>query len=81
MNRIECQPLNILHADKPTSATVKLIRAVVGLPVNILKVAYVWQKRADQRRQLSEMNTRLLRDMGLSEDAARQEYSKPFWLP
>jgi len=81
MIRTECQSINTLHADTFTNIVAKLLRSVGELPVNLLKAAYVWQRRADQRRQLSELSDHQLRDMGISRQAARREYSKPFWLP
>ncbi len=81
MTRTECQSLNSLHADTFTSTVAKLLRSVGELPVNLLKQGYIWQHRADQRRQLSEITDHQLRDMGISREAARREYTKPFWLP
>ncbi|MBB4285487.1 DUF1127 domain-containing protein [Roseospira goensis] len=41
----------------------------------------VWRRRACTRRQLRNMDERLLRDIGLSRELARDEGDKPFWLP
>lgn len=38
-----------------------------------------WQNRAAERRQLLEMDDRLLQDMGISRADAFKEASKPFW--
>jgi len=38
-----------------------------------------WRERTKQRRQLLELNDRLLRDIGIDRINAVQEGSKPFW--
>jgi uncharacterized protein YjiS (DUF1127 family) len=38
-----------------------------------------WQGRAMERRHLMELDTRLLRDAGLTQADAAAEYAKPFW--
>jgi uncharacterized protein YjiS (DUF1127 family) len=81
MIRTEIHSLNSLHADTFITAIVKQVRAFGEFPVNMLKAAYLWQQRSDQRRQLSELSDNQLRDMGISREVARLEYTKPFWLP
>lgn len=39
-----------------------------------------WQDRANQRYRLSELNSHLLRDIGLSQRDVGSEVRKPFWL-
>jgi len=38
-----------------------------------------WVDVARSRRQLSELDPRLLRDIGLTREAALKEAEKPFW--
>ncbi len=38
-----------------------------------------WHGRVAQRRQLSELNERLLNDIGVTRIDAYRESSKPFW--
>jgi uncharacterized protein YjiS (DUF1127 family) len=38
-----------------------------------------WERRARERQELATIEPRLLRDMGIPEDAARREARKPFW--
>ena len=39
----------------------------------------LWQQRAYNRRQLALLDSRLLIDVGLTEEQRCQEISKPFW--
>ena len=39
----------------------------------------LWHRRARQRRQLSMLDDRLFRDMGVRALDARKESRKPFW--
>ena len=42
-------------------------------------VILVWHRRARQRRHLSELDARLLDDIGVGRAAALAEAAKPFW--
>lgn len=42
-------------------------------------LAMLWLERAASRRALRDLDARLLRDIGLDREAARQEAHKPFW--
>jgi uncharacterized protein YjiS (DUF1127 family) len=39
----------------------------------------LWRQRTDIRRRLAELDTRSLRDIGVSPAAAAYESGKPFW--
>jgi len=47
----------------------------------MLNALFTWQTRANERRQLNQLDPRLLADMGLTQDAVTQEIAKPFWRP
>jgi len=66
--------------ENATQALVKPLRFVVELPARLLKIAYAWQIRADQRHRLAEYTGHQLRDIGLTREDARNEYTKPFWI-
>ncbi|SBW01940.1 hypothetical protein KL86APRO_11512 [uncultured Alphaproteobacteria bacterium] len=38
-----------------------------------------WERRAEQRRDLAELDDRALRDIGRSRAEAAEEAAKPFW--
>jgi len=81
MIKTDIHSLSSLYGDQIVRALMTQLRNVGEFPVNLLKIAYIWQGRADQRRQLEELTAHQLRDMGISREAARREYTKPFWLP
>lgn len=56
-----------------------LLAALVRVPQAVLELALVWQERARLRRKLSELDDRLLRDIGLSRADIEPEVRKPFW--
>ncbi len=39
----------------------------------------LWRQRTEMRRRLAEMDSRSLRDIGISPAAAAYESGKPFW--
>ncbi len=39
----------------------------------------LWQRRADQRRALAQLDDRMLLDLGLSRSEVAVELRKPFW--
>ena len=46
-----------------------------------VRVVWFWMERSRQRRALTELDDRLLRDIGLTRDEARREGANPFWKP
>lgn len=64
-------------AAKPVRALAKVRRFVV----KCLQIIVVWQDRVEQRHALSELNERMLKDIGVSNVDAYKEARKPFWLP
>lgn len=50
------------------------------LPDRALKALYIWQKRIRDRRHLSQLDDRLLVDMGLDRAYIDREAGKRFWL-
>ena len=45
----------------------------------LVKTTQTWQRRRTDRSQLSGMDTRLLRDIGIDQMQAEREARKPFW--
>ena len=52
-----------------------------SLVLQTMNTVLEWNRRNRQRRHLSTLNDRFLRDMGISGAQARAEFSKPFWRP
>jgi uncharacterized protein YjiS (DUF1127 family) len=45
-----------------------------------LALLHCWRDRAEQRRNLAQMGSRMVwRDLGLSDAELRREVNKPFW--
>lgn len=40
----------------------------------------IWRERTTTRRQLGELDARMLNDIGLSDFDAKLEAAKPFWI-
>jgi uncharacterized protein YjiS (DUF1127 family) len=45
-----------------------------------LEAANTWHKRYVQRRELSNLDAHMLRDIGITPEQARHEAQKPFWV-
>ena len=54
---------------------------VRSLMTRTVNTVLEWNRRSRQRRQLSTLDDRFLRDMGISGEQARAEFRKPFWRP
>jgi len=46
---------------------------------NLSRLLLTWWQRAQQRRQLAEMEDWQLRDLGISREMADAEAARPFW--
>ena len=49
--------------------------------INLLDTAWLWAARWRQRRALEELDSHLLRDIGVTRADAHQEARLPFWRP
>jgi uncharacterized protein YjiS (DUF1127 family) len=57
------------------------LRPVTGGVTRILtRAVSVWMQRRQARAQLGRLDAHILRDIGLSEDQARREAVKHFWI-
>ncbi len=56
-----------------------LLGGVKFAMVRLFELLTEWQARERQRRQLRELDDRLLRDIGISRVDAGREARKPFW--
>jgi uncharacterized protein YjiS (DUF1127 family) len=56
-------------AQRPSNSA---LRHLIGL-------LWRWRERAHSRRQLCELDDRILQDIGLTRDAVLRETTRPFW--
>ncbi len=59
----------------------ELTQALQRFAANVFTTVLEWQERARQRRRLSELDDRMLKDIGLSRADVHREIEKPFWMP
>jgi len=58
-----------------------LMALVILLPAVVVQFVGYWRTVTRQRRHLSRLDDRLLRDIGLTRLDVELESSKPFWRP
>lgn len=56
-----------------------LVRRVEEASKSLMNTLKVWSARTEDRRQLAQMNDRLLADIGLSRSDIHVEVNKYFW--
>jgi uncharacterized protein YjiS (DUF1127 family) len=44
-----------------------------------IEILLLWQRRANERHALAQLDDRILRDLGLSRSEVARELRKPFW--
>ena len=54
---------------------ISLVKKVIA----IISAMNLWIERYHQRKQLAELEPRMMRDLGLSKAQVQAEISKPFW--
>lgn len=57
----------------------RLKEAAVGVVIAMFDRIAEWQARARQRLELSQLDARELKDIGISRAQAEAEAAKPFW--
>jgi uncharacterized protein YjiS (DUF1127 family) len=55
-------------------------RTLQRFAANVFTTIVEWQDRARQRRRLSELDDRMLKDIGLTRADVHREVEKPFWM-
>jgi uncharacterized protein YjiS (DUF1127 family) len=65
--------------ERPSAAT---IGRAVGAPTWRAVISLLaWADRTRERRQLRDLDDRLLKDIGLTRSDVERECAKPFWRP
>jgi uncharacterized protein YjiS (DUF1127 family) len=65
-------PLPSTRADRPR---------IVRIPPTVVAAWRLWRQRRCDRRCLAALDTRSLRDLGISPELADYELRQPFWRP
>jgi len=55
-------------------------RALRRLTTDVFATVLEWQERACQRRHLSQLDERMLQDIGVTRADVSRETAKPFWV-
>lgn len=76
MNRIS--DLEAASAARPAPAP-RGGRKFLSAGSRVLDFLYLWQARIDERRELIQLDERVLKDAGMSRADAMLEANKPFW--
>ena len=63
----------------PHSSYIYTARPRPNRAQQLLALLHIWQQRSRSRRQLAQLDSRLLADTGISEAERQVELSKPFW--
>jgi uncharacterized protein YjiS (DUF1127 family) len=69
-------PIVAIHT--PIPAVARTPRA--SATTRTLAALFAWLERARSRRQLAELDDRMLADIGLDRATAHEEAERPFWL-
>ncbi len=62
-----------------SEALYSAVRSIEGAAATVSKTLKTWSARTQDRRQLAQMNDRLLADIGLSRSDIAVEVNKFFW--
>lgn len=74
---IGLEPTN--HRQRSPTSVSSVLLALVAVFCAIADSLHIWREMARQRRQLAELDDRMLADIGVSRSEARHESAKPFW--
>ena len=64
-----------------TSGPTNVLSTVRSVASKVTDTVREWNRRSRQRKHLGTLDDRFLRDMGISGEQARAEFSKPVWRP
>ena len=79
MKTTSCTTVPRISVARPAPVTGSWLAGILRLAGVVFASMAHWRERAKQRRQLSELDDRLLTDVGLSRSDAWQESRKHFW--
>lgn len=60
---------------------IRTVAGVFGAVIRMIDLVFLWQERAHSRYRLSQLDDRMLKDIGIDRVDALREAAKPFWRP
>jgi uncharacterized protein YjiS (DUF1127 family) len=60
---------------------IRTTAGVLGAVIRMIDLVFLWQERAHSRYRLSQLDDRMLKDIGIDRIEALREAAKPFWRP
>jgi len=80
---LECRDTEFQISHAPASRTngkaPRFSNRLSGLLASLAETSDIWIERLQQRRELAELDSRMLDDIGLDKAAVERELAKPFW--
>jgi len=71
---------NLRRASRAATSSFGALKIVRRVFLKTLEIIIIWQERAEQRGALKGLDTRQLKDIGISHIDAQREARKPFWI-
>ncbi len=71
LNVYEC-----CSSNRTENVAIRLVKA----PMTFIQQVHLWRQRVKSRRALSQLDDRLLDDIGMTRQQVEQEVEKPFWI-
>lgn len=75
---LECRDTEFQISHAPVKAP-RFSNRLSGLLASLAETSDIWIERLQQRRELAELDSRMLEDIGLDKAAVERELAKPFW--
>ena len=79
MSTLKAKQFHLIEDMDIAALTLAAIERVEGFAAKVNGTVGIWMRRSKDRRLLSQMNERMLSDIGLSRHELNREVAKYFW--